>query len=123
MEIKFTIPVQPVTKKNSQRVVHRNGRTFVLPSEAFETYQDTASYYLPDKWQNHSEPCNVKALFYMGTRRKVDLTNLLEALDDLLVHYKVLSDDNSCIIVSHDGSRVLYDRKHPRTEVTITWED
>jgi len=56
----------------------------------------------------------------MPTRRRVDLTNLLEAIDDVLVHYGVLSDDNSSIIVSHDGSRVLYDKARPRTEVTIT---
>ena len=58
----------------------------------------------------------------MGTRRKVDLVNLLEALDDILVHYGVLEDDNCGIIVSHDGSRVHYDKENPRTEVTITWE-
>lgn len=29
-------------------------------------------------------------------------------------------DDNSQIIVSHDGSRVLYDKDNPRTEVTIS---
>ena len=66
----------------------------------------------------------MKALFFMPTRRKVDLTNLLEALDDVLVEAGVLEDDHSGILVSHDGSRVLYDKQHPRTEIVIrTMED
>ena len=55
----------------------------------------------------------------MPTRRRVDLVNLLEATDDVLVHYGVLEDDNSNIIVSHDGSRVFYDKENPRTEIYI----
>jgi Holliday junction resolvase RusA-like endonuclease len=55
----------------------------------------------------------------MPTKRRVDLTNLLEAIDDVLVKYGVLKDDNSEIITSHDGSRVLYDKDNPRTEVAI----
>ena len=55
----------------------------------------------------------------MPTRRKVDLNNLLEATTDMLVHYKVLEDDNSKIVVSHDGSRVRYDKNIPRTEIFI----
>ena len=56
----------------------------------------------------------------MPTRHQVDLTNLQAAIDDILVHYKVIKDDNYSIIVSHDGSRVFYDKEHPRTEVYIT---
>lgn len=41
-------------------------------------------------------------------------------MDDALVAAGVLADDNSQIIVSHDGSRVLYDKDNPRTEVTIS---
>lgn len=55
----------------------------------------------------------------MPTKRKCDLTNLLEAIDDVMVKYGLLADDNFSIIESHDGSRVLYDKENPRTEVTI----
>lgn len=65
-------------------------------------------------------PVEVKCLFYMPTKRRVDLTNLLEAVDDVLVKARVLLDDHCGIIVSHDGSRVLYDKENPRTEVCIT---
>ena len=62
---------------------------------------------------------NVKAIYYMSTRRKVDLPNLHNALHDVLVAYRVVTDDNSNIIASTDGSRVMYDKTNPRTEVEI----
>lgn len=123
-DIYLEIPLPPVTKKNSQRIVMRWGRPIVLPSEKFTQYEKTAGFYLKHKGEKINRPCTVKALFFMQTRRVVDLTNLLEALDDVLVAYGVLQDDNSNIIVSHDGSRVMYDKKNPRTEVTIIfWEE
>ena len=62
----------------------------------------------------------MRCLFYMPTRRVVDLVGLLQAIDDVLVHYGVIQDDNSRIVASHDGSRVLYDKANPRTEIEIT---
>lgn len=37
----------------------------------------------------------------------------------MLVRAGVLKDDHSGIIVSHDGSRVLYDKDNPRTVLFI----
>ena len=70
-----------------------------------------------------AERINVKALYYMPTRRRVDLTNLNEALHDCLVKHRCIIDDNSNIIFGTDGSRVLYDKDFPRTEVYIEVED
>lgn len=66
---------------------------------------------------------NIKAWYYMPTRRRVDITNLHEALHDILVKYGVIADDNCKIVFSTDGSRVLYDKNNPRTEVEITEVD
>lgn len=62
---------------------------------------------------------NVRCVYYMATRRKVDLANLIEATCDILVKAKVLADDNSQIVAAHDGSRVCYDKKNPRAEIWI----
>jgi Holliday junction resolvase RusA-like endonuclease len=67
-----------------------------------------------------STPVNVKAVYYMQTRRKVDLSNLNSALHDILVDAGVLADDNRDVVAGHDGSRVFYDKDTPRVEVTIT---
>ena len=117
--IKFTIPLTPVTKKNSSRIIRRRGRQYVIPSEAFEKCQDEAGWFIPHKGERISVPVEVSCSFYMPTRGKVDLANLLNAICDVLVHYGVLADDNSDIIVSHDRSRVIKGAKKPRTEVRI----
>ena len=56
----------------------------------------------------------------MPTRAKCDLTNHLEAIDDIMVKAGLLADDNFTVVESHDGSRVLYDKERPRTEIIIT---
>lgn len=118
--ISFTIPLQPISKKNSQQIMvnRKTGKPFVMPSKAYKDYEAAAMWFMP-KVQTINEPVNVKCLFYMGTHRKCDLTNLLEAIDDVMVKAGLLADDNFTIIESHDGSRVLYDKEKPRTEVVI----
>ena len=119
--IKFTIPLSPITKKNSQQIVIPNGKSkpIIIPSKKYSQYEREASLFIP-KGQLISFAVNVKCIFYMSTHRKVDLTNLLEAIDDIMVKCGLLADDNYTIIHSHDGSRVMYCKERPRTEVEIT---
>lgn len=121
-EIMFTIPLAPITKKNSQQIITnpRTKRSMIIPSGRYRQYEKDAGNFLRGKFARIEDPVNVKAVYYMPTRRVVDLTNLHEALHDVLVHYKILADDNSKIIVSTDGSRVRYDKNNPRTEVVIS---
>lgn len=121
-EIKFTIPLNPVTKKNSQQIILVGGRPRIIPSKKYKEYERDCIPFL-----THVEPVtgrvNVKAVYFMRTRRRVDLINLHEALHDILVKAGVLEDDNCKIIYSTDGSYVDYDKENPRTEVTITYFD
>lgn len=119
--VKFTIPLPPITKKNSQRILvnKATGRPFIAPSEQYKQYEKDAQWFIRER-PRIDYPVNVKCVFYMPTRRRVDLTNLLEAADDVLVHAGVIADDHSGIVVSHDGSRVMYDKENPRTEIEIT---
>lgn len=116
--IKITIPIQPRTKKNSQRIVIVRNRPMILPSKLYKDYEKECCLYLP-KIDTIKDRVEITCLYFMQTRRKVDLTNLLEATDDMLVHYKIIEDDNYNVIASHDGSRVFYDKENPRTEITI----
>lgn len=111
----------PRTKKNSPRIRRgRNGKRYVAPSDAFLTYQDTAGWQLRNRPEEPlSGRYNVRVLYFMDTLRRVDLSNLLESTCDILVHYGIIADDNSRIVASHDGSRVLLDRDNPRAEIFI----
>lgn len=117
--LSFTIPLEPISKKNSQQIFinQKTGKPFIMPSKKFKEYEQAAMWFIPRVFINY--PCNVKCLFYMQTKRKCDLTNMLEAIDDIMVKAGLLSDDNYTIIQSHDGSRVFYDKNNPRTEVYI----
>lgn len=117
--IKFTIPLKPVTKKNSQeiRINARTRKPFVAQSQRYREYEEAAVLFL--KPLKIDYPVNVKAVYYMSTCRRVDLINLHSALHDVLVKGEVVKDDNSKIIVSTDGSHVEYDKENPRTEVEI----
>lgn len=118
---KFIIKLPPVSKKNSQQILFnpRTGKRFIAPSKKYTEYEQNAGWFLPRRKEPIDYPINVKCLFYMPTKRKCDLTNLLEAVDDVLVKYGIIADDNYTIIESHDGSRVLYDKENPRTEIYI----
>lgn len=118
--VKFTIPLTPVTKKNSQRIVIRGGRPIILPSEKYKEYENAALWFIPKLSVPISFSVNVKCIFYMPTARVCDLTNHLESIDDVMVKAGLLEDDNYRIVAAHDGSRVMVDRNNPRTEVLIT---
>ncbi len=116
---KIILPLIPRSKKNHSQIIMIKGRPRLIPSKQYNQYLKDCGEYLKNV-EPFLEPCNVKCLFYMPTHRRVDLCNLLAAICDILVHYGINIDDNSNIVVSHDGSRVLYDHDNPRTEITLT---
>ena len=118
--IKITIPGNPIPKKNSQVIARtKSGRPFILPSKRYRDYEKKAKEIIQEVDEPIGHPVNVRCLYFMETRRRVDLVNLLEATDDILVACGVLEDDNFRIVAGHDGSRVLYDKENPRVEILI----
>lgn len=123
--IQITIPFAPVSKKNHQQIIRIGGTPRIIQSKQYREYERAAVLHLNMVYKAFGltpieGPVNVQMVFYMPTRRRVDLVNLQEAALDVLVRGEVLADDNSKIVVSMDGSRVSYDKDHPRTEITIT---
>lgn len=123
MTYHYTIPTAPVSKKNSQRIVTNRitGKPFIIQSQQYEDYENTASYFLRPKPQKPIDyPVTVRCIFYMPTRRRVDKSNLEAAIHDILTKYDIIEDDNRDIVASTDGSRVYYDKKNPRVEIEIS---
>lgn len=124
MQIQISIPVKPVTKKNSQQIITnpKTGRPFIIPSKQFRDFEKECKPYMlqiKNEIGQIKYPVNVQCIFYVDRKLRYDLTNLLEAIDDVLVNYGILLDDNRDILASHDGSRVYYDKFKPRIELTI----
>lgn len=128
MLIQFTIPVHPVSKKNSQQIItlktkYGKSRNIIIPSKKYKEFEAEC---MPFLFQVKTQagvvdfPVNMAVSFYVSKKLKYDLTNLLEAIDDAAVKSGFIADDNRDIIAGHDGSRVFYDKLNPRIEVTIT---
>lgn len=128
--IRYTIKGDPRTKKNHQQIAGAGRRCpccgkpakqWIQQGGAYRQYAELAAWQLrPVPGKPIDYPVNCRYVFYMATRRKVDGLNLAAALDDILVERGILADDNSHIVAGHDGTRVMYDPKNPRTEIYIT---
>ena len=119
---KAMIPLNPKCKKNNQRIAYntRTHRPIILQSDVYKQYEFDCGFFLKMPRQPIDFKVNIQCVFYRDSARRVDLTNLLEAIDDILVKYKIIKDDNFNIIGGHDGSRVYVDKLNPRTEIIIT---
>ena len=116
------IPLNPKTKKNSQQIItnHKTGRAMIIQSSEYKQYEHDVGFFLKKIPQPIDKPVNVKCIFYRKNAIRCDQSNLIAAIDDILVKYGILADDNFKVIAGHDGSRVYIDKENPRTEIEIT---
>lgn len=121
MNMKIVLKGDPRTKKNSQQIIKAGNRRMIVPSPQYRQYEKDCLWQIPPKVKQRIDfPVNIQCVYYMPTRRRVDLVNLLEATMDILVAAGVLEDDNCRIVAAHDGSRVDHDKHNPRVEITIS---
>lgn len=117
----LTISGQPITKKNSQRLVYAKGRIIPIPSSQYKLYEAAALKELALQYQGEpiDFPVNLSCVFFKKTKQKCDITNLLQSVQDILVKARILSDDNYTIVARLDNCRVEIDREYPRCEIEI----
>jgi Holliday junction resolvase RusA-like endonuclease len=123
-----TIPLEPRSKKNSMEIKYKYGKTKMIPfisqSDLYKQYEKDSGWWLKrPKTGAINEKVNIVYHFYRSNKRRVDLSNLIAAADDILVKYNIIKDDNFIFVGGHDGSRVFIDADNPRTEIIIQrWE-
>ena len=116
---KAVIPLNPITKKNSQQIIKSRGRPMLIQSKRYRQYEKDALMLIKKPKEPISAPVNLRCVFYRATKHRVDLSNLIEAAQDVLVKAGVIEDDNYKYIKSLDGCRVEFDKENPRTEIEI----
>ena len=132
--ISFVLPVTPRTKKNHGSVIHRGGRKFHIPSEAYTTMEGQivawarsrslqgALFVAADRRLHGAcdlflaQPLNCCAIFYRDADRG-DAVGYYQGLADALEAAGVVADDKW--IKQWDGSRLAKDASRPRIEVTL----
>lgn len=119
--IKIEIPLLCRSKKNSQQIFvnKRTNKRFVTQSDIYKQFEHDCFYFMPRLKEPINKPVNLKCTFIVPDKRKRDLTNLENAIADILVHYKILEDDNYNIIQSWDGSRIIYEKGKEKTIIEI----
>lgn len=120
--MKIIIPVIPRSKKNSQQIIYnpRTKRPMIIQSKLYANFERECGLYLKRYKSNIDYSINLKIDFYVPDKRRRDIANYIEAIQDILVKYEVIKDDNYNIIESLDGTRMHIDKENPRVEIEIT---
>lgn len=119
----INLPFITRPKKNNQNIIwnQRTGKPMIIQSKQYLEYEKMCKPLMA-QYSNLKidTPINLKCIFYVPDKRTRDLTNLLNAVQDVLVKYGVLEDDNYKIVESLDGSRILYEKGREETIIEIT---
>lgn len=117
--IDITLKGRPATKKNSGRIISKNGKPIIIPSEAYKNYEDACLWQLAGKKLHISGIIVVECKYYLPNKRSwPDLIGLLQATSDILTKAKVIDDDKW--ICSYGDSCIAgIDKENPRVEIRI----
>ncbi len=127
--IRLTVYGQPTSKKNSMRFIRTRGcrgRVALLPSREFCRWvtiarEQVMAQLAGVKGLPITYPVHLKVLAFRHTRRKIDLSNIYAAVEDMLQKYGVLKDDE--LVQSHDGSRKFLGVPEDEARVEIELEE
>ena len=121
----LVFPGQTIVKKNSQRVVRFGNHSSIRPSAAYDKWEKATMLNIT---VTHREaildyPVYIHYKFYRKDRRKFDLSNMCEGINDLMQKCGVIVDDDFRHVFpvfhsEHGG--VMLDKDNPRAIVTIT---
>lgn len=120
--IRIIIPRNPRSKKNSQEIVFnkKTGKRMVIQNKKYTDFERECKKYIPVLREPPiAYKVNLKCKFYVCDARRRDIANYLEAIQDILVKYGLLADDNYNIVASIDGCSMEIDRENPRVEIEI----
>lgn len=121
-ELNIIIPINPRSKKNSQQIVFnkKTNRAMVIQNKNYTQFEKDCKPFIPKIDKPIDYPINLSVKFYVCDARKRDIANYLEAIQDILVKYKILLDDNYTIVASLDGCSMEINREYPHCEIHIT---
>jgi Holliday junction resolvase RusA-like endonuclease len=115
--IKGNVP----SSKNSQVWTGR----FLVSSKTVQKYKkDTKNQWINNKdiflesIQDITYPIKVSFTFVRGTKHKFDYVNMLQIIQDLMIKYEWIEDDNSDILIPVFG-KYKYDKNNPGVIIKV----
>ena len=129
--MRIVIPGECIAKKNSQRIIKKGKIRSIRPSAAYDKWAEAAAWELTYQLQQKrieryagSYPVIMSVFIYRRTRRKFDLSNMLEGTQDILQAVKIIEDDSMNHLIPvfemRDGCYGwAVDKENPRVEVEL----
>jgi len=119
--MKIVIPLLCRSKKNSEEIVvnQKTMKPMIIQSKYYRQFERDCGYFLKRYAKHINTPVNLKCTFYVPDKRKRDLTNLENAIADIMIKYGVIEDDNYNIVGGWDGSRIIYEKGREETIIEI----
>lgn len=123
---RFTIDASPVTKKNHQQAVFRQGGSRVLPSPQYAYFEKCAERSCREAWELKGKPpidfgVAIVVRIFTPTWQVGDHAGYLQAVGDVLQLWGVLSDDKFVHFTQERDEHWFggKDPENPRMEVSI----
>jgi Holliday junction resolvase RusA-like endonuclease len=120
--MKITLYGRIPSKKNSKNIIKRWWRTFIVSSKEYIKWENEQIEYL---WDNQTEilewlpPYKIEYNFYLPDKRKTDLSNKVESINDMLVKFWCIEDDNCEILQELHIYFKWVDKENPRCEILL----
>ena len=106
------------SKKNSKVWTWR----ILVSSKEYRAWEISKKKELQEQWiqkLNLDKPLYVTYKIRFPDKRRTDISNKIESINDLLVSYWLLADDNHEIINTINASSMWVDKDKPRCEIQI----
>lgn len=124
--MKLIIMGQPVSKKNKMQLVRVRGRLIPIPSVSYKAWLKGAKQQIKGQmdgvaWVPFTTHIHLQVMIYRWSWRKIDLSNIIEAVQDMLQECRIIEDDS--LVRSLDGSRMEWGVPKDEARVEITIEE
>ena len=116
--IYFSIPGEPVIKKNNRPIYRAGNRPIIGKSAKLRQAEASIKSYVMSKYKGPTAKGSIEITFtaYLGTKRRKDLSNCFEIYADALQAAGVFADDNQIEIIT---MHKRYDKDNPRVEIGV----
>lgn len=116
------------TRKNNKLIIYgripskKNSKIwtgkYLISSKAYREREKEQSLALANH-QKYDYPVEMHYEFYRPDKRRTDMDNKITSIQDLLVHNKILLDDDYTHIPYKTSRSICVDKENPRVEIII----
>lgn len=121
-ELRIILHGRPASKKNSKQIIHARGRSFIVPSKAYEAFKQYALYELLVYKRHLGKPIDkevtIEYKFYQKGKMTQDHDNAEASINDVLQAAGILADDK---LIKHWSGEIIGGANEWRTQIHIIW--